>query len=479
MASNANASNTKDGAPPHHNQLQQQRSKPVGKPRGMRRDRDCRSCKLRDIKCDLNRPSCGECIAAGVPCGGYPQRVIWVGSTSSAKDASPTTSAAPSRVQRQAKAHQSTLSPSSDSSLTPDRPPDRPSESSLSPSERLVSSPGDEPINWAEADQNSFIRPLVSLCQQIISLDGDALSSNRYLSVEALRLISRLRDFVQARIDGHPARASRDLWESETMARYRLNALMSLKDTLKATNPFAFIGIAAFAFFEVCDSGFGDWQRHLYGAKSLLDFHCKSRRELDTLSESVTGLGEMVVRLVWFDTCGSIIRGTTDLIFEPWHRELLTESFFRTVGCASDTFRLFTRVASGEVASNPSTSVILAMAQLLKLGQGSSDWDRSADAYRCAGVIAVLTRVRDEQSAESTISLAVDRTCQIIAATPSSSQFYIHMAVPAYLAGINASSMKQCDVIRAYWHNCNHAGVRRYPDGLARCEDRWKMKELV
>ncbi|KAL7794306.1 hypothetical protein V8C37DRAFT_377184 [Trichoderma ceciliae] len=464
------ASNTKDGVLQQHN-------KPVGKPRGMRRDRDCRSCKLRNVKCDLNRPSCGECIAAGVPCGGYPQRVIWVGASSSAKDAASSTGVRT----RQARS-QSTVSRSSDSGHTP---PDQAADS-WSPPDRPASSPGDDvPINWSEADQNSFIKPLVSLCQQIISLDGDALRSNHYLSIEALRLISRLRDFVQARIDGHPARAiasGRDMWESEDMARYRLDALMSLKDALKATNPFAFIGIAAFAFFEVCDSGFGDWQRHLYGAKSLLDYHCKSRAELDNLSRSVTGLGEMVVRLVWFDTCGSIIRGTSDLIFESWHRDLLNDSFFRTVGCAADTFKLFTRVASGEVASNPSNSAFLAMEQLLKLGQGTTDWDRSADAYRCAGVIAVLTRASSEPmalSTPSTISLAVDRTCQIIAATPSSSQFYIHMAVPAYLAGINASSVQQCDIVKGYWHNCNHAGVRRYPDGLARCEDRWKMKGLV
>ncbi|PTB40255.1 hypothetical protein M441DRAFT_48111 [Trichoderma asperellum CBS 433.97] len=468
------ASNTNDG-------VLQQRNKPVGKPRGMRRDRDCRSCKLRNVKCDLNRPSCGECVAAGVPCGGYPQRVIWVGASSSVKEASSPTSAPSSTSVRSTRLarSQSAISRSSDSGQTP---PDRGASDSWSPPDRPASSPGDDaaPISWSEADQNSFIKPLATLCQQIISLDGDALRSNHYLSVEALRLISRLRDFVQARIDGHPARA--DMWESEDLARYRLDALMSLKDALKATNPFAFIGIAAFAFFEVCDSGFGDWQRHLYGAKSLLDYHCKSRAELDNLSRSVTGLSEMVVRLVWFDTCGSIIRGTTDLIFENWHRELLTDNFFRTVGCAAETFELFTKVASGEVASSPTNSAFLAIKQLLGLGQGTSDWDRSADAYRCAAVIAVLTRVGSEPmtlSTQSTISVAVDRACQIIAATPSSSQFYIHMAVPAYLAGMNATSKKQCDIVRSYWHNCSHAGVRRYPDGLARCEDRWKMKGLA
>lgn len=416
-----------------------------------------------------------------MPCGGYPQRVIWVGASSSVKEASSPTSAPSSTSVRSTRLarSQSAISRSSDSGQTP---PGRGVSDSWSPPDRPASSPGDDaaPISWSEADQNSFIKPLATLCQQIISLDGDALRSNRYLSVEALRLISRLRDFVQARIDGHPVRA--DMWESESLARYRLDALMSLKDTLKATNPFAFIGIAAFAFFEVCDSGFGDWQRHLYGAKSLLDYHCKSRAELDNLSRSVTGLGEMVVRLVWFDTCGSIIRGTTDLIFEDWHRELLNDSFFRTVGCAAETFELFTKVASSEVASSPTNSAFLAIKQLLGLGQGTSDWDRSADAYRCAAVIAVLTRVGGEPitlSTQSTISLAVDRTCQIIAATPSSSQFYIHMAVPAYLAGMNATSPQQCDVVRSYWHNCSHAGVRRYPDGLARCEERWKLKALL
>ncbi|KAM0263701.1 hypothetical protein ACHAQJ_001014 [Trichoderma viride] len=469
MASNAN-----DG-------VLQQRNKPVGKPRDPLVEKWVGP--LFELAHSLTLAGFPFCITAGVPCGGYPQRVIWVGASSSVKDAASSTSVPSSAAVRTRQARsQSTVSRSSDSGHTP---PDRVAES-WSPSDRPASSPGDDvPINWSEADQNSFIKPLVSLCQQIISLDGDALRSNHYLSVEALRLISRLRDFVQARIDGHPARAitsGGDMWESEDMARYRLDALMSLKDALKATNPFAFIGIAAFAFFEVCDSGFGDWQRHLYGAKSLLDYHCKSRAELDSLSRSVTGLSEMVVRLVWFDTCGSIIRGTTDLIFESWHRDLLNDSFFRTVGCAADTFELFTRVASGEVASSPSNSAFLAIKQLLGLGQGTTDWDRSADAYRCAGVIAVLTRVSNEPMTlptPSTISLAVDRTCQIIAATPSSSQFYIHMAVPAYLAGINADSAQQCDVVRSYWHNCSHAGVRRYPDGLARCEDRWKTKGLA
>src|SRR5262249_28232187 len=48
-----------------------------GKPRGIRRDRDCRTCKSRNVKCDLNRPGCNACRTARVQCGGYAWRVIW------------------------------------------------------------------------------------------------------------------------------------------------------------------------------------------------------------------------------------------------------------------------------------------------------------------------------------------------------------------------------------------------------------------
>uniref|UniRef100_A0A0D2XLH1 Zn(2)-C6 fungal-type domain-containing protein n=1 Tax=Fusarium oxysporum (strain Fo5176) TaxID=660025 RepID=A0A0D2XLH1_FUSOF len=50
---------------------------PRGKPRGIRRDRDCQTCKARGVKCDLNRPRCLPCVESGYACGDYPQRVVW------------------------------------------------------------------------------------------------------------------------------------------------------------------------------------------------------------------------------------------------------------------------------------------------------------------------------------------------------------------------------------------------------------------
>ncbi|KAH8658988.1 hypothetical protein BGZ61DRAFT_499865 [Ilyonectria robusta] len=45
--------------------------------RGIRRDRDCRNCKSRGVKCDLNRPRCLPCVQSELACGGYLQRVVW------------------------------------------------------------------------------------------------------------------------------------------------------------------------------------------------------------------------------------------------------------------------------------------------------------------------------------------------------------------------------------------------------------------
>lgn len=66
--------------------VQMPKSKPARNPaslRGIRRDRDCRNCKTRGVKCDLNRPRCLPCVQSGLGCGGYPQRTIWKGGTTS------------------------------------------------------------------------------------------------------------------------------------------------------------------------------------------------------------------------------------------------------------------------------------------------------------------------------------------------------------------------------------------------------------
>jgi hypothetical protein len=327
-------------------------------------------------------------------------------------------------------------------------------------------------------NQYSFVKRLTAFYEQIKSAEGWSKGRENYTSNEAIQLVSRIWDFARSRMQGYnnstsgPGEAS-----SIESVRYHVAALMGLNEAIESAHPVALFGIATFAFFEVCDGSFGEWQCHLYGARSLLDFHCRSRADLDQLSEEILGLADIVAHLVWFDTMGTIIRGSRGLIFDGWHRETLNDSFFAVVGCPRDTFDLFVTLSKLDVDVEAIDLSVLAMDQLLRLDSAdSTDRGRTASAYRCAATIAALGQIGDVASVSRSIALAsaVDRACDIIASIPTTSGFYIHLAATAYLAGINATTTRQCEVVRAYWQNCRSCDFPHYPDGLSRCEEKWR-----
>lgn len=139
-----------------------------------------------------------------------------------------------------------------------------------------------------------------------------------------------------------------------------------------------------------------------------------------------------------------------------------------------DTYNLFVRVAKGEVDIDPLNNCLKAMEQLSRLGAGYSDWDQCANAFRCAAAIAVLSRIHDttvEISRQATLVSAVTRLCQVIASIPSSSPFYVHLGVPAYLAGINATDIQQCDIVHNYLamlQTCRRSPICRWLDQVQR-----------
>ncbi|KAL3440122.1 hypothetical protein BJX65DRAFT_315094 [Aspergillus insuetus] len=244
----------------------------------------------------------------------------------------------------------------------------------------------------SDDSRHSFLLRLSSFCQQILSKPGD----NE-------RLVSRLSEFVDARMRCLPVRGGScgGGYEPVSVARNRLAALTELNEALRRTTPFAILGIATFAVLEVIDGSFGDWQRHLSGAKSLLDCYCRNRADLDELSSVVIGLDEIIARLTWFDTMGAVVRGDTALIFDDWHRQLLLDGgFLDVVGCSPDTFEMFISIAKGEASQNTLSVCFQAMDQLLRLLlPGSCDLRRVMDLNRCAAVIALVGRVRDEATA--------------------------------------------------------------------------------
>ncbi|KHN98361.1 uncharacterized protein MAM_03485 [Metarhizium album ARSEF 1941] len=429
-------------------------------------------------------------------CAGYPQRVIWAAdrlgkdyrSAPSAASASPPASALPSSLSSNAAKSQKRRRKELAPKLADGNAPSPEQDVKKTPTSDAATAKSESPVlEWRRlpaADQNSFITSLVAFCQHIISSDGSAAYHGRHLSSEAVRLISRLHDLMQARIEGRSTGplAGGDTRDSVETARHRLAALIGLNEALEAANPFAFLGIAAFAVLEVCDSPFGEWQRHLHGAKSLLDCHCPDQRALERLSHTVTGLTDIVARLVWWDTLGAVARGSRGLIFDDWHRQAIDQSIFEVVGCSADTFDLFSRVAQGQVSTDGLRCCIMAVDQLAQVDSGESAWALSANVNRCASAIAVLAQCEDTAAdghAHRALDSAVERACQLISRMNPSSIYYIHVAVSAYLAGMHAASTHQCRILRAYWHHCNHAGVQRYPDGLAKCEERWRERGLA
>lgn len=405
--------------------------KGVKKPRGIRHDRHCQSCQSKGIKCDLNRPRCRPCLQRGVACH-YPQRVVWIGE----------------KKQSTASKTSSNLSPS----LTPKMSP---VSTCIAPSSYIQNpQPNTIPINLY-----GFIEMLSHHYQEI-------KSSNPDLPTEAIQLISRTLNFARSRLEGD---------DNKQSIQSHLIALSNLSKVIDSGHPIALFGIATFAIFEVCCGSFGQWTRHLQGARSLLDLHCRNKSELDTLTQSIPGLKDVLAYLVWFDVTGALVRDR-DLVFDDWHREILNPEFFDSVGCPADTFDLLVRLVKGD--SDVIDLFSMAMDQILALDSDSSDRGLAASVYRGAGSIVAFSRPGESDNRSTihanTISSMVDRVCDAISRMPTTSRFYVHLATPAYLTGMNACTAAQCEVIRGYWRNCQSCEFPRYPDGEEQCERRWR-----
>lgn len=410
----------------------------VKKPRGIRHDRHCERCRANGIKCDLNRPRCQPCVQLGTTCH-YPQRVIWMGNKEK-----------PSVTKKR---------PTSSPPVSPGRP-----QSSQEPLQ-----PETQPSKHIPINLNGFIDLLSDFYREI-------QSSKQELPDETIELISKTLSYARLRLQGA---------NDDDAIQSHLVALTNLSKVIDSAHPIALFGIGTFAMFEVCCGSFGNWQCHLHGARSLLDLHCTNKVELDSLTARIPGLADVLAYLVWFDVTGTLNRGDNNLIFDNWHREILTQDFLGWVGCPPDTFELFVDLAKGAHNLNPVDLSARAMQQVLRINASSSTDSSLADvAYR--GSAAMVCFVRAGEGSVSTrsihadvISSLVDKVCDAISRMPTSSRFYVHLATSAYLTGMHASTGLQCDVVRGYWRNCQLCDFPRYPDGQEQCERKWREKGVV
>ncbi|KAJ5965482.1 hypothetical protein N7481_012196 [Penicillium waksmanii] len=437
------------------------------KPRGIRHDRHCYHCRMNGIKCDLNRPRCQPCQQQDASCQ-YPQRVKWM-----SEKATPALK----------------TSPQTSPSL------------SLSPLSTIPAEQHDQlQAGQTELHANIPIN-LYGFIDLLSHFYQEIQSSKQELPEEAIELISRTLSFARSRLQGTDDRDS---------IQSHLTAISNLSKVVESAHPVALFGIGTFAMFEVCCGPFGQWHRHLQGARSLLDVHCHNQTDIDDLTQQIPGLADVLAYLVWFDVTGTLVREDGALIFDDWHRNILHQSFFSSVGCPPDTYDLFVQLAKQETefesrSKNESSIADLstmAMDQVLRL-DSSDQTDRglAAAVYRYAGAIVAFARLyrhhdhdhdqpgplshnsdRDQLRTlahSDVLSNMVDRVCNAISRLPTSSRFYVHLATPIYVSGIHATQAQQCEVIRSYWRNCRLCEFPRYPDGQEQCERRWMSRGVA
>lgn len=210
----------------------------------------------------------------------------------------------------------------------------------------------------------------------------------------------------------------------------------------------------------------------------MLNIHCSEKTELDSLTERVPGLADVLAYLLWFDVTGALVQGG-GLIFEDWHREVLSTSFFESVGCPADTFGLFVDLVKGDLDQNVLGLCSKAIEQVLQIDGGeSSDRSLAATVYRCAGSIEAFTRARNHAGNEEDLHASmtasmVSKMCDAITRIPTTSRFYVHLATPAFLSAVHVTSAEHREVLRGYWRNCRLCEFPRYPDAEQQCERRW------
>lgn len=495
--------------------------------RGIRTDRDCRNCKSRGVKCDLNRPRCLPCVQAGLTCGGYLRRVVW--------------------------ASNKTLTASNTLGngvydASPELPGPNPTETTLDHERAsgegtsLSGQPLAAPVSRATpagcpaalidfpsaaGDQRWFSQRLLALCtgfrlagnagdpeqcaraarittDLLEQVENSSRSSTGYETGSMARSSPTSLDSLDAGILSATMNARSNPAELTFELQY-IDALASLNQALRHANPVAFLGVLVLAHFEVVSaSAFGEWQFHLRGARSLLDHHCQSRNDFDQLRHTVPDLRKVIAYFSWWDVAGVVIRHLNGsqadsqecLILLDWHRDLIGPEFFDTVGCPPEIFQIFVSLAKCADTSQESkqqedalakqSRIALAMEQLLQLGLVASDQGLCRDTWRCASVIALVTWDSPPPDTpdpvaglrQKTLRSAVDRICSVISSIPPTSRFYAHMAKPAFLAGINATHVTQCKILRGYWRNCQTGGIPRHLAASGRCEEKWKSFEV-
>lgn len=253
--------------------------------------------------------------------------------------------------------------------------------------------------------------------------------------------------------------------------RLHIAALRGINHATENGDIFAVFGIVTFAFLDVYEGSFGDWQQHLRGARALLDLHCPDRDRLIAAYGQVPGLSQAVSLLVWYDIMGTFLRRHGSTTFEDWHRAGMDDEFFRLVHCPKDTFELYILIIQARQEGTSDNLHLLTMQQLLlctKDPQPAQDGlDMLESAWRYAAVMAATELSKSHQAPgfADTMNVLADKICTTVKAIPPGSGRYHHLACAVSVLGFNAKHSSHLEVVDTYWATCRSLTSPIYPNG--------------
>lgn len=409
-----------------------------GKPRGIRHDRDCTTCKTRRVKCDLNRPKCGQCLRDQVSCGGYSRRIVWRAPHS-------TSTPPPSIIGQRSRG------------IGPHWVNDPPSQAPVE---------CDALVRDAQivVDDSNWTTHYVNYLNHFRKRDQLELDTPQPGNTSPKDPLLSVWHFAWKRMMRNADNASDVDPDLSNTA-----AIKALLQAIDQEGIEAIFGIATFAFIDVYKAPFGAWSRHLRGARAVLDLHSPTPERFSQLCLKVKGLQEVLSLLCWYDVTGLMVRRDRHLIFEDWHRDLMDGSLFDLVGCPSDAFKLLAAVAKEgfESSCRPPELYIGATSQLLKVSRGSNEHELLCDAWRYAVVLAVHEAGSgvQKEGLEAVTDGIADLICNILQTVSVKSAKYRHLPFAAFMAGRHAQSVEHLQAVQTYWRCCSSLETPIYPDG--------------
>jgi hypothetical protein len=271
-----------------------------------------------------------------------------------------------------------------------------------------------------------------------------------------------------------------------------LTALSALSRMVQAGHIYAIFGITTFAFLDVREGPFGDWGRHLRGARALLDTHCCNLAQFIRVCDSTPGLRQAVSLLNWYDVMGSVVHQDQQLIFDAFHREYMDDSLFEHTGCERETFQLYMdvvrrRESTAAAAFDMEKSCHLNLLQLLNLhphphpqhDDQHSTHQQSLllkDVWRLGAVLCSVVQSPSSSECLRIVTMVLDRVSTIVSAIRQDNEAYIHLALTVYLMGVYGTTNHHQAEVKRYWSFFNSRKVPGYPHAQELC-DRERKRE--